>query len=121
MYKKAAELKLRFDTSRGSLSTEQLMDLPVRELDKIALELEEAYKSSGRKSFLVKSTAKDKVAKLKFNLALDILTTKVETADALKDAGAIKAHNTRIDELIARKQDEELGDKSIKELEKMRK
>ena len=37
MYKQAAQLKLRFATSRGSLSTEQLYDLPISELDTLAI------------------------------------------------------------------------------------
>lgn len=120
-YKEASRLKLRFTTASGPLTVEQLWDLTITNLDTLAVKLQDEYKSSAKKSFIVKSTAKDKLAKLKFNLVLDILTTKVEEAEAAKDAGANKAFNARLDERIARKQDAKLDELSVDELEKMRK
>lgn len=117
-FKEASRLKLRFSTERGLLSAEQLWDLPVTELDAIALNYEEQFRVSGKKSFLVKKSVKDKTIKLQFDIALDILTTKVEEAEAARDAKGIKEHNDKILGLIAEKQDEGLKSMSIKELEK---
>ena len=121
MYKEATRLKLRFQTLRGPLSIENLWDLSMEELDVLAVKLQQEYKESGKKSFLVKKSKKDKELKLKFDITLDILTTKVEEAAAAADANEIKRHNTRIDELIAQKQEEELKSLSVEELEKLRK
>jgi len=68
---------------------------------------------------LIKKSEKDKAVKLKFDIVLDILNTKVEIAEAAKVQAETKAHNTKILELIASKKDDELKNKSIKQLEAM--
>lgn len=118
-FKLASQQKLRFQTTRGSLSTEQLWDLSLEELDTLAVSLEAEHKESGKKSFLITKSVKDKTAKLRFDVVLDVLTTKVEEAQALTEAAEIKAHNEKIITLIAEKQDESLKGKSIKQLEAM--
>lgn len=116
-FKLASQQKLRFQTNRGSLSTEQLWDLSLEELDALAVSLETEHKESGKKSFLVTKSVKDKTAKLRFDVVLDVLTTKVEEAQAVAEAKEIKTHNEKIITLIAEKQDESLKGKSIKQLE----
>lgn len=118
-FKLASQQKVRFQTNRGSLSTEQLWDLSLTELDALAVSLEAQHKESGKKSFLTKSSAKDKTAKLRFDVVLEVLTTKVEEAQVLSEAQEIKEHNSKIISLIAEKQDESLKGKSIKQLEAM--
>jgi len=121
MYKQAVILNLRFTAPAGLLTVEQLYKIDMRVLDNMTVEAGEAYKNSRNKSFLVKTTAKDKMLKLKFNILLDVLTTRVEEQDELANAGEIKRHNNHIDELIAKKKDEELANMSIENLEKMKK
>lgn len=118
-YKEASKLKLRFQTEKGVLSTEQLWDLSIPQLDELAIRLESEYKDSGKKSFIVKRTEKDKIAKLKFDISLDVLNSKVEEEASALEAKENKAHNEKIISLIAEKKDESLKGKSIKELEKM--
>lgn len=118
-YKLATKQKLRFTTTRGVLSTEQLWDLSLTELDALAVSLEEDYKESGKKSFLVKKSEKDKTTKLRFDVVLDVLNTKAEESQAAAEAAENKAHNNKILELIADKKDESLKNKSVKELEKL--
>jgi hypothetical protein len=119
MYKQAVKEKLRVQTTKGLLSVEQLWDLSTTDLDALAVSLDEEYKSSGKKSFLIAKSVKDKTAKLKFDVVLDILTTKVEEQQALSDAKDIKEHNQKILQLIADKQDESLKGKTVKQLEAM--
>ncbi len=118
-FKEATKQKLRFVTSKGSLSVEQLWDLSITDLDTLAVSLEESYKNSKGKSFLEKRTTKDKGLKLQFDVALEILQYKVEEAEATKELAADKEHNKKIIELIAQKKDGELANKSVKELEAM--
>src|SRR3990167_9994084 len=119
MYKQGSKQKLRFTTSRGSLTTEQLWDLSLTELDALAVSLEEDYKESGKKSFLTAKSEKDKTAKLRFDVVLDVLTTKVDEAEVARDKAERKAKNQKILSLISEKQDENLKKKSVKELERM--
>lgn len=117
MYKEASKLRLRFATTKGELSVEQLWDLPLDDLDTLAVSFEKAYKESKGKSFLVKKTVKDKILKLQFDIILDVLNTKVEAAEERAVANEKKAHNQKILGLIKRKKESELENLSIEDLE----
>lgn len=116
-YKEATRLKLRISTIKGPLSVEQLWDLRMDQLDKVAIRLQKELEESGTKSFLTEETKENKLTKLKFEVVLDVLKTKMAAAESAKMASELRAHNQRINELIARKKDEELEGKSIEELE----
>lgn len=119
IFKTASQQKLRFTTAKGTLATEQLWDLSLEDLDALAVSLEAEYNTSAKTSFLVKKSAKDRTAKLRFDIALDVLNTKVAEKDAETEKRENKEHNQRILELIAQKKDESLKGKSLKELEGM--
>lgn len=120
-FKLASQQKLRYQSEKGPLTTENLWDLSIPELDKLALALQKEYDQSAPASFVTKKTAKDKTAKLRFDVVYDVLTTKMAESEAATDASERREHNKRIDALIAEKKDDELKGKSVKELEKMRK
>lgn len=120
MYKEARRLGLRFQTTKGNLSVEQLWSLSIDDLDTLVVSLDEAYKNSKiSKSFIKKRTTADKKIKLQFDIALDVLNTMQEEVETIKEAREIKEHNSKIINLIAEKKDSELAGKSIKDLEKM--
>ena len=118
-FKLASQQKLRFQTNKGLLSTEQLWDLSLNDLDSLAVTLDEEYGKSGQKSFLVKSSLKDKTTKLRFDIVLDVLNTKNEGQQAASEAREIREHNKKIVALIAEQEEEDLKKKSKKELEAM--
>lgn len=119
MYQQATKQKLRIATTKGMLSVEQLWDLPLTDLDTLAVSLEDAYNNSKGKSFLTKKTLKDKDIKLQFDIVLDVLGIKAEEQEEKKNEKEAKEHNQKILGLIAEKKDESLKGKSIKELEAM--
>ena len=121
MYKQASRLGLRFASPKGPLTVEQLWDLKPEMLDTMAVSLEEEVTKAGKKSFLTTKSSEDKVAKLKFDIVLDVLTTKVEEAAAAAVSAETKAFNNKIDLLIAEKEEEEFKGKSIEELRAMKK
>lgn len=118
-FKQASRQKLRFATNSGTLSVEHLWDLPLNALDTLAIQLEKEYKDSGKKSFLASKSVKDKETKLKFDIVLDILTTKVEENRVANEAASIKEHNQKILGKIAEAKDKELDGLSPKQLEKL--
>lgn len=120
-YKQASREDLRVVTSKGVLTVTQLWSLSIPELDVIAVELEAEYQVSGKKSFIVKKSKKDSSTKLRFDIVLDILTTKVEESESASESLEIKRHNDKIDSIIANKQEEELQNKSVADLLKLRK
>lgn len=119
MYKEAVRKQYRFSTTKGVLNMEQLWSLSIDDLDALAVSLDKQYAESGKKSFLVKKSVKDKETKIKLDIVVDILNTKVEELELAVEARETKEHNNKILHLIAEKQDESLKGKSIKQLESM--
>ena len=123
IYKKAAKNKVRFNTEKGNLTTEQLFDLKLNDLDKLAVKLDEEAKESSTKSFLVEKTSENKEIKLKLDIALDVLQTKMDAKErARKRAERIaekKEHNRKVKSVMEDKELEKLKDKSLEELEEM--
>ena len=119
MYKTAAKQKLRIATVKGALSVEQLWDLSLTEIDALAVSLEKEHQESGKKSFLTSRSEKDKTVKLKFDIVLDILNTKVDEAEVLQQKKARKERNQKILSLIEEKKDETSKSKSVKQLESL--
>jgi len=126
IFKKASKKKLRFNTNRGVLSVEQLWDLPKDEIRQLVIKSREAVKKSSGEvndselSFLdapVKAKATDD--ELRFEILKDIYITKKSAEEKAQKKAEARANNKKILELIARKQDEALEKKSIKDLEKM--
>lgn len=126
IYKKASKKKLRFSTNRGSLPVEQLWDLPKEEIRELVIKAREAAKKSSGEvndselSFL-DSPAKAKATddELRFEILKDIYLTKKSAEEKAQKKAEVKANNKKLLEIIARKQDEALEKKSIRDLEKM--
>lgn len=126
IYKKASKKKLRFATNRGPLSVEQLWDLSKEEIKQLVIKArEDAKKSTGEisdeeLSFLdAPAKAKATDDELRFAILKDIYLSKKNAEEKAQKKAASRENNKKILELIARKQDEALEKKSIKDLEKM--
>lgn len=119
VYKEAVKQRVRFNTSKGPLTTEQLWDLTLAELDALAVKLEKDYESSKGKSFLAKKTVKDKSLKLQFDVVLDVLETKNEELEIANKRRETKERNQKILGIIQKKKDEALEGKTLSQLEKM--
>jgi len=119
VYKKAAQQKLRFTTSKGTLTAEQLFDLSLSDLDNLAVSLDSSYEESKGKSFLKKRTTKDATIKLQFDIVFDVLQTKSAEAEVAQEVREAKEYNQKILTVISEKKDDELKGKSIKQLESM--
>lgn len=126
IFKKASKKKLRFSTNRGVLSVEQLWDLSKDEIRQLVIKAREAAKKSSGEvndselSFL-DAPAKTKATddELRFEILKDIYLTKKSAEEKAQKKAEIKRNNQKLLDLIARKEDEALEKKSIKELEKM--
>ena len=119
MYKTAARTRLRIKTGRGMVSVEDLWDLSLVELNNLAKGLNKELKRQDEEDFLGENTKEDEITKLKFDIIIDVITTKKKERDAASTAADNKAHNQKILELIAAKEAEELKGKSIEELKSL--
>lgn len=122
----ASRMKFRFETTKGSLSVEDLWDLPLTgkngrvNLDDIARGLYRQVKDSGDEMSFVSPTQKaDETPQLKLELVKHIISILVAERDTAAQAAARKEQKQRLLELIARKEDETLAGKSLDELRAM--
>lgn len=122
---------LRYQTSVGVLSTEDLWQLPlvsnragVENLDRIAIELDRKIKQTGETVSFVNEGAKSPDAeldKVRFDIVLYIIKERKAEIAAATLAKENKARKQRILELIENKQDQSLSEKSIEELKELAK
>ncbi len=125
MFEQATRAKLRFATTNGQLSVEDLWDLPLTSttnranLDAIAVGLYAELNSNRNISFVNSNSTGDQTLQLKFDIVKHIIDVrKAENASAV-EARARKDQKQRLLELINQKENESLAGKSIDELRKM--
>lgn len=117
LFKLAAKEKYRF-SFRGSISVEDLFDLTTSQLDVVYKELKSQVKET-TDSLLKEVSTEDKELENKIKIVKTIFEDKVKEKQLKELALAEKQRKERIKELIAKKKDQDLADKSIEELEAM--
>jgi len=114
---KAIRLKLRFNF-KGMLTVEDLWDLKLNELDMIYRELNQQKKLQESESLLTNNLINDIV-----NLQIEIIKYVVEQKQAEQLAEQTKIEKQqqkqKILEILSRKQDDDLQNKSTEDLLKM--
>ncbi len=119
LYKTAIFENWTYNTPKGILNPQQLCKLPLEILDTIAIELNEQFKRSKKKSFL--NNEPDEQAKLALDLILDIMETKQNQIKINQQAKANASYNEKIDKIIATKQEDNLQSLSLEELQALKK
>lgn len=124
MFEKASRLKLRYPSTKGNLTVEDLWDLPLTSakgpsLDELAIALNKKVKETAEESFVIKkSTANTRLA-LMFDIVKHIIEVKMDEADAAKKRVAKKQQKDKLLGILAKKEDEELLSKNPDEIRKM--
>ena len=116
MFRKASRTKLRFRTSKGYLSTEDLGDLTLQNLNSLAKSLKKKLREDDEEDFLEEKSEEDTATKLQFDIVLHVLETKKEENKARKDAVGKKAEKQKLMGALEKKQDKSLEDLSEEEL-----
>ena len=116
MFKQASRMKLRFATSKGNLSVEDLWDLSLPVLDKLAVSYDEELAKSPRKSFISNDSPKNDELELKFNIVKDIITDKLKEKADRDQAKQKAAEKAKLLDLLDKKQSEKLENLSEEEL-----
>ena len=124
MFEKASRLKLRFESVVGMLTAEDLWDLPLTSkksasLDGVAKKVSTLLKASEEESFVVKTSKPNEVLQLKLDVVKQVIAVRLEESEAKAKAEERRSKKQKILGLIAKKQDEELGDRSVEDLKKM--
>ncbi len=123
MFEQAARLKLRFDSPKGLLTTEDLWDLPLTSarsanLNDLAKGLSRELKDTAEEDFVHPAKTND-VLKLKFDVVKHVIDVRLAENEAVRLSADRREKKDRLLELIARKQDESLAAKSVEELQAM--
>jgi len=118
MFQEASRIKLRFATTVGNISVEDLWDLKLSSLDGLAQCLHKQIKDE-TVSFIKEVKEEDTIPKLKFDIVKQVIDVRLEEIDAAKNAALIKEKKQHILRIIADKESESLQETSLDELKKM--
>ena len=124
MFEKAVRTKLRFDTSVGSLSVEDLWDLPLTtkgrpNLDDIARALHKKLRSGDDVSFVETERKSDATIQLAFDIVKHIIDVRLAENAATRLEKERADKKQKIMSIIAAKQDESLQNMSLEDLTKL--
>ena len=126
LFEQASRSKLRFESQKGLLSTEDLWDLPLStsvgtkvSLDSIATDLYRKVQNAAPISFVGDSAPSAAAAKdtLAFEVVKAVIDVKKAENAARVAQQARQAQKARILELLGKKEDAELEGKSREELQ----
>lgn len=116
VFEQASRQKFRFATTRGNITTEDLWDLSLEDLDTVAKNLNKLVKASEEESFIKKANTGNKKAATQLEVVKSIIATKLEDQERRKLAADRKIKRERLVELIAQKEDTAMSKKSIASL-----
>lgn len=118
MFEIAVRNKFRFPF-RGAISTEDLWDLSVQQLDEIFKTLKSQEKKAQEESLLNVRTPEDTVLETKIEIIRYIVGVKLEEANQAQRAKETRGKREKILAILAEKQDADLRNKSPEELQAM--
>lgn len=123
LFERASKKKLRFETDLGTLSVEDLWDLPLQatrgvNLDDLAKSFSKALKEEEEESFVEKPKPNKKLAdlRLRFAIVKRIIEVQLEAREKAEQKAERKQRAEKIKEILARKEDAKLERTSEKKL-----
>lgn len=123
IYQKAVATKLRFKTSNGAISTEDLFDLPLSSknemnLDTVAKTVHAALKAEEEGSFVNKTSnpRKDQL-ELAMEIVKDVIRIKQEQEAAKADIAAKAAKREQLLRALERNQEQALAGMTVDQLQ----
>ena len=123
MFEKATRKKLRFETSKGNITVEDLWELPLASKD--GFDLDNAAKVASRKlketqeeSFVKPVSVANSDLALKLEIVKYIISVKLDEKTEREASAEKTAKKQKIMEIMNRKQDAALEGKSLEELER---
>jgi hypothetical protein len=119
LFERAARCKLRFPSSKGQLSVEDLFDLNLNSLDNIAKNVNKQLKQESEESFIQEKSSVSTQLELQLDIVKHVISTKIATQEANKKRAETLAQKSQIQDILMRKQSQELENKSPEELQAM--
>ena len=118
MFELATRYKFRFPF-KGMISVEDLWDLYVENLDTVFKCINAEMKKTKEESLLSTKSKDDEVLEMKIKIVKYIVEVKQKEKEEREKMFLNKERNQKIMAIIAAKQDEELQNMSVEELQKL--
>lgn len=118
LFEQATRNKFRYVTTKGSVTTEDLWDLALNELDNVAKLLNKQIKEATEESYIQTKSSANTVLQQKFDIVIRIINVKLQEQKERELAKEKKARKQQLLELIEQKENEKLSSLSIDELRK---
>lgn len=119
LFEKATREKVRWETSKGLLSAEDLWDLSLPSLDTIAKAVNKKLKEESEESFISAKSSANKTLELKLEVLKYIIGVKMAEREAAKLKFEKQIKIRQLKELAVAKSNEQLASKSLEEIQKM--
>ena len=124
IFEHATRTKLRFESTKGELSVENLWDLPLTsrtgfDLDTLAKGIARDMRNNQEESFVTTSgaSAQMRTLELKLEILKHIIAFKLAEAEKKEQAASKAEEKRRLTEILAQKQDQALLDLTPVELQ----
>ena len=122
MFKKASQMKLRFDTAKGDLTVEDLWDLPLTSeagvsLNGIAIAVNKELQASQEESFVSTQPIGNTVLELRLEILKEVIAVKIAENEKARTAAAKKLRKEKLLAIRANKQDEDIQSKTLDEID----
>lgn len=117
IFERASRAKLRFESGKGQLSTEDLWTLSLTSLDSIAKSVNKKIKDQGEESFIEEKSNEDTEEVLRLDILKHVINSKKTSIEAAKKASETKAQIEQLQNLLLVKKTEELSKLSPAEIE----
>lgn len=118
IFERASKGKIRFATTKGQLSTEDLWELSLPSLDRIARQVHSDLKGSEEISFITKATTANTELNLKMDIVKHIIDYKLSLVEAAKNRAEKAAKLAELKDLLHDKTKEEMKGLSKEEIAK---
>lgn len=122
LFELATRKAIRFASLRGSLSIEDLWNLPLTtktangiSLDLIAKTVHRELKDAEEESFVVKKSTANVELQIKFDIVKRIIDVKLAEAETRKEAAAKKEERERLMAVVDRKKAQQYDDLTLEE------
>lgn len=125
IFEQASKLKLRFNSSKGQITAEDLWDLPLKSvsnrpnLNDVAKSISKELKRDEEESFVDDVTEHDKISVLMLEIVKHIISVKKDEYSRKLKLKEIDDESYRISQLIIKRKEEKLNSKTEEDLVKM--
>jgi D-ribose pyranose/furanose isomerase RbsD len=116
IFMKATKQKVRWNTTKGVLSVEDVWDLSLEQLNAEAIKLNKEIKEMGEENFLDDTPSVSPVMKLRFDVVIAIMEHKKELKLASETRAKNKAEKEKLLRLLEQREDEEMAEMPKEEI-----